>query len=356
MYELEFPVPDLTTPDGRGPLLIHGLEGFTDAGHAVRLATAHLLETLESDLVASFSADELIDYRSRRPIMTFKANQYTDYAAPRLELHRVRDSADVPFLLLSGLEPDLKWERFTASVQAMIEQFDVERTIGLDAIPMAVPHTRPTGVTAHSGNCEIEGDYQKWDGEISIPGSAAGLLELRLTEHEHPTLGFAVHVPHYLSQSDYPQAAEKLLECVMENTGLQLPLGELGTAAARVREQIDRQVQGNEEVTGVVTALENQYDAYVTAEEQRSSLLAGEADLPSGDELGAEFERFLAERNENPGPSPFEPGFGLDRPRPPRRGPDAGPADPADDQDEHEGRDDDSDDGDQGGGGPTSGS
>src|SRR5699024_4823634 len=203
MFELEFPLPDVTTPEGNGPLLLHGLEGFTDAGHAVRIATAHLLDTLESEPVASFDIDALLDYRSRRPMMTFRNNQFTDYAAPRLDLHRVLDADGVPFLLLSGLEPDLQWERFTSAVCTLIEELGVERTIGLSAIPMAVPHTRPTGITGHSGNSEIRGDYHKWDGEMSIPGSAAGLLELRLGDLDHPTLGFAVHVPHYLAQSDY---------------------------------------------------------------------------------------------------------------------------------------------------------
>lgn len=296
MYQWEFPLPHLTAPDGNGPLLIHGMEGFTDAGHAVRLATEHLLETLESEPVAVFTVDELLDYRSRRPTMTFRDNAFVDYNAPRLELRRVLDDEGVPFLLLCGLEPDLKWERFTTAVLELVAELGIERTVGLNSIPMAVPHTRPTGVTAHSANAEIKGDHQTWDGEMTIPGSAAGLLEMRLTENGSPALGFAVHVPHYLAQSDYPAAAEKLLECVMDNSGLKFPLTALGTAAARVREQIDKQVQGNEEVAGVVSALENQYDAYVTAEERRSSLLATEGDLPSGDELGAEFERFLAEQ------------------------------------------------------------
>lgn len=306
IYELEFPVPDLTSDDGAGLVLVHGLEGFTDAGHAVRLATEHLREVLGAELVATFAVDQLIDYRSRRPVMTFKNNQFTSYATPKLELHAIRDTAGRVFLLLSGLEPDLSWERFTTAVRLLIEKFDVTRTIGLNAIPMAVPHTRPIGVTAHSSNIEITGDYQKWDGEITIPGSADALLELRLAEHEHPTLGFAVHVPHYLAQSDYPEAAQKVLECLIDNTGLQIPLTALGEAAARVREQVDQQIRGNEEVEGVVSALENQYDAYITAEERRASLLAESGDLPSGDELGAEFERFLAEHNEG-GPGEGKP-------------------------------------------------
>ncbi len=296
MYELEFPAPQMFSGDGVGPVLVHGLEGFSDAGHAVKLATKHLRQTLESELVASFDIDELIDYRSRRPTMTFKADHFSDYDAPELNLYAVKDNAGTPFLLLAGMEPDLRWEKFTTAVRLLAEQLGVSRTIGLGSIPMAIPHTRPLGVTAHSSNKDLVRSDQSWTGELQVPGSASSLLELRMAQHGHESLGFSVHVPHYLSQTDYPSAAETLLENVSEVGGLDLPLMALGQAAARVREQIDEHITGNEEVQSVVKALERQYDTFVAAQEQQSTLLASDESLPSGDELGAEFERFLAEQ------------------------------------------------------------
>ncbi|EME23667.1 proteasome assembly chaperone family protein [Rhodococcus triatomae] len=301
MYELEFPAPQVSADDGRGPVLVHGLEGYSDAGHAVKLATTHLRESLETELVASFAVDELIDYRSRRPTMTFKSNQFSDYDTPELNLYALKDTAGTPFLLLAGMEPDLKWERFTTAVRLLAEQLGVRRTIGLNSIPMAVPHTRPLGVTAHSANPDLVGENEGWPGDLRIPGSASSLLELRMSQHGHESMGYSVHVPHYLSQADYPAAAETLLERVGEVADLDLPLAALGQAAARVREQVDAQVNGNDEVESVVRALEQQYDTYVTAQERQSSLLATESELPSGDELGAEFERFLAELGESEG-------------------------------------------------------
>ncbi|GAF45751.1 proteasome assembly chaperone family protein [Rhodococcus wratislaviensis] len=296
MYELEFPAPQLSSADGQGPVLIHGLEGFSDAGHAVKLTTTHLRESLESELVASFAVDELVDYRSRRPTMTFKADHFSDYDQPELNLYALKDTAGTPFLLLAGMEPDLRWERFTTAVRLLAEQLGVRRTVGINAIPMAIPHTRPLGVTAHSTNKDLIKDHQRWSGELQVPGSASSLIELRMAQHGHESVGFSVHVPHYLAQTDYPGAAETLLENVSDVTDLDLPLAALGEAAARVREQVDEHIAGNEEVQTVVHALERQYDAYVTAQEQQSTLLASEEDLPSGDELGAEFERFLAEQ------------------------------------------------------------
>ncbi len=296
MYELEFPAPQLSSADGEGPVLVHGLEGFTDAGHAVHLATTHLRESLETELVASFDVDELLDYRSRRPIMTFKTDHFADYAEPELNLYALRDTVGTPFLLLAGMEPDLKWERFTTAVRLLAEQLGVRRTIGLSAIPMAIPHTRPLGVTAHSSNRDLIKDHQRWAGELQVPSSASSLLEYRMAQHGHESIGYSVHVPHYLAQTDYPEAAQTLLENVGESAGLQLPLAALGDAAARVREQVNEHIAGNTEVEAVVSALERQYDTFVSAQEQQSTLLAGDDQLPSGDELGAEFEKFLAEQ------------------------------------------------------------
>jgi predicted ATP-grasp superfamily ATP-dependent carboligase len=295
MYELEFPAPQLSSPDGRGPVMIHALEGFSDAGHAIGLAAKHLKNTLDTELVASFAIDELLDYRSRRPLMTFKTDHFTHYEEPELNLYALHDSVGTPFLLLAGLEPDLRWERFITAVRLLAEQLGVRRLIGLGAIPMAVPHTRPITMTAHANDKVLIADHTPWVGEVQVPGSASNLLEFRMAQHGHEVVGFTVHVPHYLAQTDYPAAAEALLSQVAKSGSLSIPLAALTQAGAEVHDKIEEQVEASPEVAQVVTALERQYDAFVAAQENRS-LLARDEDLPSGDELGAEFERFLAQQ------------------------------------------------------------
>ena len=296
MYELEFPAPQLTSADGRGPVLIHALEGFSDAGHAIKLAAQHLRNTLDTELVASFAIDELLDYRSRRPLMTFKTDHFTHYEEPELSLYAMHDSVGTPFLLLAGLEPDLRWERFLTAVRLLAERLGVRRVIGLGAIPMAVPHTRPITLTAHSNNKELIAEHQPWVGEVQVPGSVSNLLEFRMSQHGYEVVGFTVHVPHYLAQTDYPAAAEVLLAEVAKTGGLQIPVEALDAAGAEIQQKINEQVEGSTEVAQVVTALERQYDAFAAAQENRS-LLAHDEDLPSGDELGAEFERFLRQQD-----------------------------------------------------------
>src|ERR1700748_320970 len=229
--------------------------------------------------------------------MTFKTDHFTNYDAPELSLFALRDTVGTPFLLLAGLEPDLKWERFITAARLLSERLGVRQPIGLGTVPMAVPHTRPITLTAHSNNKELISDFQPWISEIQVPGSASNLLEYRMAQHGHEVVGFTVHVPHYLAQTDYPAAAQALLEQLAKTGALQLPLNALTEAAEEVKVKVDEQVEASSDVAQVVEALERQYDAFIAAQENRS-LLTRDEDLPSGDELGAEFERFLAQQAE----------------------------------------------------------
>ncbi len=278
------------------PVLVVGLTGFVDAGNAARLACEHLLGGSEPRTVASFDVDRLLDYRSRRPVMMFVEDHWEDYDEPQLRLVRLADAADTPFLLLTGPEPDLYWERFCAAVRGLIARLGVRLTVGLNSIPMAVPHTRPIGITAHATRRELIVGHEPWLQRVRVPGSAANLLEYKLGQDGRDAMGFAVHVPHYLAQTDYPEAAEMLLGSVAKATGLHLPTDELRTAAASVRLEIDQQVAQSDEVAAVVRALEQQYDAFVRGRQSTDLLGTGSGSLPSAEELGAELERFLADQ------------------------------------------------------------
>lgn len=282
-------VPELA--GGREHLvLVHALEGFLDAGGAGRLAAQRL--AVDTRVVASFDLDQLYDYRGRRPPLTFSEDHYADYETPRLVVRLGADDDGRPYLLLTGPEPDYQWERFAHAVHALLERFGVTHTIGLGAVPMALPHTRPLMMTAHSAQPERLERPNVWKGNIRVPGSAAAVLELRLGQWGARSMGFVAHVPHYVAQHDYPQAAVDLVEAVGRESGLTLSPGPLVDAAAERAAEIAVQVEGSEEIAAAVRALEEQYDAFARAAD--SSLLAEDAELPSAEELGAEFERFLA--------------------------------------------------------------
>ncbi|GAB1641835.1 proteasome assembly chaperone family protein [Krasilnikovia sp. MM14-A1259] len=291
LYEL---VDDLPALDG--PVLVQALTGFVDAGSAIQLTREHLLEQLDGRVVATFDLDQLLDYRSRRPTMIFVEDHWESYEQPSLALHLLHDRLGTPFLLLAGPEPDLQWERFIAAVTQLVERLGVRVTVGLNAIPMAVPHTRPVGITAHATDQRLLGDHESWLQRVQVPASVGNLLEFRLGEAGHDAMGYAAHVPHYLAQTTYPAAAELLLDSVSASTGLALPTGQLREASALVREEIDKQVGEDEQAGRLVAALEQQYDAFLRG--RAGNLLADSGQpLPTAEELGAELERFLAEQS-----------------------------------------------------------
>lgn len=298
LYALDPDLVDRPLPPGM--VLLQALSGFVDAGGAARLARDTLLEAGSNRVVARFDVDRLHDYRARRPIMTFVEDHWEAYDAPQLVVRELHDADGVPFLLLDGPEPDVQWERFAAAVTELVGQLGVRLTVGLTAIPMAVPHTRPVGVTAHGTRPELAAGYPPWVGTIAVPASAGNLMEYRLGQAGHDAMGFAVHVPHYAAQMEYPPAAVALLRAVATSTGLVVPTETLAAAAASTLAQIDEQVASAEEVADVVRGLEQQYDAFQSARGQTGLLAADGSRLPTADELGAELERFLAEHGDGP--------------------------------------------------------
>ncbi len=284
-------VPELA--DER-PVLVHVLDGFLDAGNAGTLAAGHLLGTDSGRVVASLDVDAFYDYRARRPPLTFVEDHYEGYEPPRLVVRLMRDRLGTPYLLMHGPEPDTHWEAFAAAVRAVVEHFDVRLTVALGSVPMAVPHTRPVMLTNHATDASLLVQENVWRGQIRVPASAQAVLELRLGEWGHAALGFVAHIPHYVAQFDYPAAAAALLESVEVVSGLEWDLEEIELAGEKRLVEIGEQIEDSAEVRDVVVGLEQQYDSFHRPDEESALPLAEERELPTGEELGAEFERFLA--------------------------------------------------------------
>ncbi|WMX47598.1 PAC2 family protein [Streptomyces roseicoloratus] len=284
--------------ESAGLVMLYHFDGYIDAGETGEQIVTRLLDTLPHQVVARFDHDRLVDYRARRPLLTFRRDRWTSYETPAIEVRIVQDATGAPFLVLSGPEPDVEWERFAAAVRQIVERLGVRLAVNFHGIPMGVPHTRPVGLTPHGSRTDLVPGHRSPFDEAQVPGSAESLIEFRLTEAGHDTLGVAAHVPHYVARSPYPDAALTTLEAITAATGLVLPgvAHALRTEARRTQTEIDRQIgEGDEELIALVQGLEHQYDAMAGAE-TRGSLVAEPVELPSADELGREFERFLAER------------------------------------------------------------
>ncbi|QTX04811.1 proteasome assembly chaperone family protein [Agromyces archimandritae] len=276
--------------------LVAGITGFADAGSAVAQFTEYLRTTMDARTVVEFDADELLDYRARRPIVLFDGDHLAEYKPAKLTIDLARDELGRPFLLLSGFEPDFQWERFGRAVLDLIERFEVASTTWLHAIPMPVPHTRPISVTVSGNRSELIDSMSVWRPTTQVPGNALHLVEYRLQESEHPSTGFVLLIPHYLADTEYPQAAIAALECVSAATGLIFPTDELREQGREFMAKIEEQVAGNAELQKLVGTLEARHDDYMAGTSLRSPLTDEDGELPSADDIAAELEKFLAYR------------------------------------------------------------
>lgn len=301
LYELN---PDVTdVPEGLH--LIAGVTGFADAGAAVTQLSEYLIDTVDHRIVATFDTDILLDYRARRPTIYFDQDHLSDYRPPRLALHLATDEIGQPFLFLTGFEPDFQWDRFTNAVLQLVERFKVKTTTWVHAIPMPVPHTRSIGVTVSGNRTELIDAMSIWKPHTQVPANVLHLVEYRLQALGHPVAGFVLLIPHYLADTEYPDAAVKALESIGAATGLIFPSDRIREEGRDFITKIDDQVATNPELARLVGTLEERHDSYMAGNPLRSPLTDIDGELPTADEIAAELENFLAARRNGEEDPPF---------------------------------------------------
>lgn len=289
-------------PDGLH--LIAGLTGFADAGGAVSQFSDYLLSQVEHVPVATFDVDVLLDYRARRPIIYFDQDHLSDYRPATLQLYLAYDELHHPFLLLTGFEPDFQWERFVSAVMDLMERFQVRSTTWLNSIPMPVPHTRPIGVTVSGNRMDLIDALSVWKPQTQVPATVLHLLEYRLFEQEESVAGFVLLIPHYLADTEYPNAAVAALDCVSSATGLIFATDQLRQLGREFTAKIDEQISSNVELARLVGTLEERHDTYMEGTNLKSPLTDESGELPTADEIAAELEKFLATRRHREGDAP----------------------------------------------------
>lgn len=276
--------------------LIAGLTGFADAGSAVAQVTNSILEDLDTELVAEFDPDVLLDWRARRPVITFEHDHISAVEPPRLALHLVRDEIGQPFLFLSGYEPDFQWNRFVRAVTGLAADLQVADTTWVQSIPMPVPHTRPISLTVSGTRADLVEQMSVWKPETQAPANVLHLVEHRLSETGAQVTGLVLLVPHYLSDTEFPDAAVAALSAIAAATGLIFPTDALRESGREFLTRVDEQVAGNPELQRLVSVLEERHDTYMEGNPVASPLTGVDGEVPTADAIAAELERFLADR------------------------------------------------------------
>ncbi|GAA1389560.1 PAC2 family protein [Luteococcus peritonei] len=285
------------------PALI-ALTGFMDAGQAAMGAVQHLIDSHSSRIIARFDVDQLVDHRSRRPLITYDRDHYTDYQPMELVVRVVTDDAGKDFLVVTGPEPDYQWERFCAAFAILLGELGCTLAVGLHGIPWGAPHTRPVGLTAHSIDPTLIADYPTMHDKMQLPSSVEALLEVRLPAAHIRTVGFSVHVPHYLAGGEFPAGSVRLVDAAADVAELSLAVPDLRSAADEYLRELDALVAQNPENAEAIGQMEAAYDQAVAGRELPSEPApkpVDESQIPSGDQLAAEFEQFLKDSDKGEG-------------------------------------------------------
>lgn len=288
---------DLVEP---GLPLIATLTGFNDSGSCISQVSDQFFGHLDNELVLQFSNDRLLDYRSRRPRMFFEKDHITSYEPPVLALYQFSDEAGKKFLLLDGYEPDFSWNAFSDAVLEISRTLEVSSLTWMHAIPFPLPHTRDIGVTVSGNRHDLIEEYSEWKPQTEVPGNVLHLLEYKLSGYGVPVAGFVMLVPHYLGDSEMPQAALKAIELVSRATGLVFPSDSLRESGKKFLTKLEKQVQENEELQKMIGNLEAGYKNSNMGP-MRAPIGKKDLEMPSADEIAEELEGYLTQmrRGEN---------------------------------------------------------
>ncbi len=271
-------------PELRDPVLLIALDGFVDAGEVGESAALFLRHRWLAERVAELDGDTYLDYRARRPTAVVDAGVVNRVEWPRIELSAARLDGPRDAVLLIGPEPDMRWRQLVDDVAEACRRLGVRRAVTLGAYPAAAPHTRPVTIS-YAGNAADDGAgafEATAVGGYSGPVGAATALQAELAVHGVAVLGLFAEVPHYIAASPYPPGSLAMVRAVADLLEVDLDTDELETAARLHAERVDEAISEHDEAAEMVAGLEQLRDEG-----------GAEPDLPSGDDLADEIERFL---------------------------------------------------------------
>jgi predicted ATP-grasp superfamily ATP-dependent carboligase len=279
-------------PDGlRAPAVVCAFKGWNDAGDAASAAVSHIAATLGATRFARIDPEEFYDFQATRPTVRLVGGQARELVWPGIDIYQARvPRAPRDLILIDGPEPSFRWRSFCALIIDLAEALGAQIVVTLGALLADTPHTLPVVVSGLASDPSLVERVGLGDVTYEGPTGIVGVLHQACVDASIPSASLWASVPHYVAAAPNPKAALALVRRVEGLVGVSVDAAKLEQDSADYERQVGLAVQSDPDVQAFVERLERSAENRPATKE----------DIPSGDLLAREFQRFLRQRGDQP--------------------------------------------------------
>ena len=274
-------------PSLQSPLLVVAFEGWFDAGECATGAIQWIIDHYEARRVARIDPEEFFDFQENRPLVEIGEDGERRIRWPSIDAHVIENDLAHDWVVLSGLEPRMRWRTFCESVVEIARDTKCEMVVTLGAMVAGIPHSRPSAVQGSAASAELARRLGLDRPSYQGPTGIIGTLHDALDNADLPVISLRVGVPHYVAGPPNPKGTRALLAEFEKVTGVRTEYADLDASVLEWEQRVSDAVEQDPEIIGYVRQLEEEADR------------AEATDLPSGDDLAAEFQKFLREERDD---------------------------------------------------------
>jgi predicted ATP-grasp superfamily ATP-dependent carboligase len=269
--------------------MVCAFQGWNDAGDAASSAVSFLAASLDARRFAQIDSEEFYDFQANRPTVQLTEGKAREIVWPTVEVFEARaPRAPRDLVLVQGVEPSMRWRAFSAHIVELAEALGVQMVVTLGSLLADVPHTRPVTMTGFASDPSLVERLGLAPSSYEGPTGIVGVLHTACQDAGLPAASLWAGVPHYVAAAANPKAALALVRRVEGLVGVSVDVSDLEVSAADYERQVGLAVQSDPDIQAFVERLEQ------AAESEEEELTP--EDVPSGDMLAREFQRFLRQR------------------------------------------------------------
>ena len=277
-------------PELKSPVLVCAFKGWNDAGEAASAAVEFMRDHFDSFEIARIDPEEFFDFTAVRPTVRLSEGRTREIEWPGNVFTAARvPGADGDVVMLHGIEPSLRWGRFTDGVIEVVRELRVGMVVTLGALLADVPHTRPVALTGLASDQVLVEKLGFEQTRYEGPTGIVGVLHHACARASIPSASLWASVPHYVAAAPNPKVALALVRAFEGTVGIAVDAGELEEAAEDYERQVSAAVASDPEVKAFVERLESAMD-------EIDEGAPSEEKLPSAETIARDFQRFLRQR------------------------------------------------------------